>query len=149
MEVKLNGVNAVVALVLLGGFAAYRMSTMRTELETDALQELKLHLAAEYAGKGVASFSGALQSNQPMSDQEAAARTQAILAAQSITFPSVSARGMWRGGGDVVARVEIQVDGGAPPDGDSIRYYRMQYRGVSGWDVKGRTSAWAYWLKLF
>ncbi len=149
MEVKLTGVNAVIAIVLLGGFAVYRVSAMQTELKTDALQELKLFLAAEYAKKGAADLSGALESGQPMSGQEAVAPTNALLATQRITFPSVSARGVWQGGGEVVAKVQIQVDGGPPPDGDSVRYYRMRYRSLSGWEVKGRTSAWAYWLKVF
>jgi len=84
-------------------------------------------------------------------DQEAVARTDAILATQNISFSSVSARGAWAGrqGSEVIVRVEIQVNGGPPPDGQPVRYYRMRYRGLSGWDVGGRTSAWSYRFKLF
>ena len=149
MEIKLNGVNAAIAIVLLGGFALFRMATMQTELKTDALQQLKHYLAAEYAKQGVAGFTKDLESGQAISDKDALARTQAILDTQKITFPSVSAHGAWRDGGEVVAKVRIEVNGGPPPDGVSVRYYRMRYRSLSGWNVKGRTSAWAYWLKLF
>lgn len=151
MEVKLTGRNAVLAVVALVAFGFYRMSSMQTELETEALEELKAYLAAEYATKDVAALSEALETDRPVSDQEAVTRTNAILAAQNISFSSVSARGMWAGrqGAEVIVRIEIQVNGGPPPDGEPVRYYRMRYRGLSGWDVGGRTSAWSYRLKLF
>ena len=58
---------------------------------------------------------------------------------------------MWKGreGDDVIVKVEIQVDGGPPPDGGAVRYYRMRYRGLSGWTVARRTSVWSYRLKMF
>jgi hypothetical protein len=41
MEIKLNGRNAVIAVVALLAFGFHRMSSMQTELETEALDELE------------------------------------------------------------------------------------------------------------
>lgn len=151
MEIKLTGPTAALGLVAVLGFGAYRMVSMQTELETEALEQLEAYLAAEYGSAEVAALSDAMESQEPLADSDASARAERIVASQNISFPSVNARGMWEGrdGGDVVVRVEIEVDGGPPPDGESVRYYRMRYRGLSGWQVRGRVSAWSYRLKLF
>jgi hypothetical protein len=151
MEIKLNGVTAVIGVAALVLFGAYRMSSMQTELETEALDELKAFLSAEYAGSEVTALSESLDSEPQLDTEQTPARVERILAAQKITFPSVSARGFWdaNNGGEAVVRVEIQVDGGPPPDGVTTRYYRMRYRPLSGWTVRGRTSVWSYRLKLF
>lgn len=151
MEIKLNGPSAILGVVALVAFGAYRMTSMQTELETDALDELKAYLVAEYASADVAALSDALDSDQPVDDETAIAYTEKILASQNITFSSVSARGMWNAsdGGYAIVKVEIRVDGAPPPDGESTRYYRMRYRPLSGWTVGGPTSSWSYHLKLF
>lgn len=151
MEIKLNGPSAIVAAVAVVGLGAYRVASMQAELETDALDELAAYLAAEYASTEMAALSATLESGRPVDEQKAHKQVEKILAAQKITFPSVSARGMWdaQDGGEVIARVEIEVDGGPPPDGEPVRYYRMRYRPLSGWSVRGQTSVWSYRLKLF
>lgn len=151
MELKLTGPTAILGVVAALAFMAYRMVSMQTELETEALEELKVSLATEYAGAEVAALSEALESNAPIGSQDAAARVERIVSSQNISFPSVSARGLWKGrdGDEVIVKVEIEVDGGPPPDGERIRYYRMRYRGLGGWHVRGRTSAWSYRLKAF
>lgn len=150
MEIKLNGPTALIGLVAVVAFAGYRMTTMKTELETEALEELKAYLVAEYQSGDIAALSAKLESNE-LSHEEALARTEAIVDAQDITFESVSARGMWKGrdGDDVIVKVDIRVSGGPPPDGEPVRYYRMRYRGLAGWKVGARTSVWSYRLKLF
>lgn len=151
MEMKLNGPAAIVGVFVILAFGAYRVMSMQTELETEALDELRSYLAAEYAGRDVAELSAALESDPPVDPKEAQAHVDSILATQDITFPSVSARGFWdaQKGGEAVVQVDIRVAGGPPPDGESTRYYRMRYRPLSGWHVLGRTSAWSYRLKLF
>ena len=151
MEIKLNGPTAVAAIALFGGFVVYRMTTMQTELETDALEELKSYLAVEYQAGDVSALSAKLETNQPMSADEAQAHVDAIVSASDITFDSVDARGMWEGrnGGEVIVKVGVLVAGGDPPDGERTRYYRMRYRPLAGWKVGARTSVWAYRLKMF
>ena len=102
-------------------------------------------------GNAALPHSRALESSQPVDSERARAHVDSILAAQNVTFPSVSARGMWNAsdGGEAIVKVEIEVDGGPPPDGEPVRYYRMRYRPLSGWSVGGKTSAWVYRLKLF
>jgi hypothetical protein len=100
-------------------FGAYRVNSMRTDLETEALDQLKAFLAAEYAGNDIAALSEAFDSDPRLDPEHAQERAERILATQNITFPSVSARGLWnaKDGGEAVVRVDIQVDGGPPPDG--------------------------------
>lgn len=151
MQIKLSGPSALVAAFALLAFGAYRFVAMQTELETEALDELANYLAAEYASEDVAALSESLDSGRPVTAAEAQSASERILAASNIRFPSVSARGMWnaRDGGKVVARVEILVNETTPPDGESVRYYRLRYRPLSGWDVLGRTTVWSYRLALF
>lgn len=151
MDIKLNGASAAVGGIALLAFLGFRMASMQTELETEALDELKAYLVAEYSRDNVAALSEALKSNQPVDRDQAQASVDAILAVHDITFPSVNARGMWDAsdGGDAIVKVEIQVHGEAPPDGESTRYYRMRYRPLSGWRVGSRVSVWSYRLKLF
>ena len=150
MELKLNGPSAVLALGVIGVFTAYRLISMQAELETDALEELKMYLSSEYASPDVAALSQKLSSGE-LTDAEALDATARIMGASNIEFPSYDARGMWKGrdGGEVIVKVTIRVDGADPPDGEPIRYYRMRYRPLVGWKVGARTSALLYWLKLF
>ena len=150
MKIQLHGRSALVALAVIVAFGAYRLASMRASLEEDALAELRTFLAAEYASPEVEALSRQLASGQPVSTEAAEASTERILAAQRIEFPRVSLHGAaGQGDRDVVARVEILVDGAPPPDGDSVRYYRMRYRTLSGWKVGARTGAISYWLALF
>ncbi len=151
MEIKLNGMGAVVGVVLLGGLFLYRSASMQTELETEALDELKAYLVAEYTGVQAAPLSDALATGQPLDGDAVQAMAENILQSVEVTFSSVEARGFKdaRDGGDAVVKVGILVGGGPPPDGESTRYYRMRYRSLTGWKVGARTSAWAYRLKLF
>lgn len=151
MDIKLNGPGAIVGILALAAFFTYRMTSMQAELETEALDELKAYLVAEYTSDGVAALSETLRSDQPLNRDQVQADAEAIVVAQDITFRSAQARGMRDASddGDAIVKVEIRVNGAAPPDGESTRYYRMRYRTLSGWTVRGRASAWSYRLKLF
>ena len=69
-----------------------------------------------------------------------------LLGLARIELPSIQARGR---GDDVVVRVEIRVDGKEPPEGESVRYYRMSHSALTGWRVRRETTALSYYLKLF
>lgn len=147
MKIQLNGRSALVALAAIVAFGAYRLVSMRASLEEDALEELRMFLAAEYASPEVEALANELSSGRPVADELAEQATARILAAQRIEFPRVSLHGAaGQGDREVVARVEILVDGAPPPDGDAVRYYRMRYRTLSGWKVGARTTALIYWL---
>jgi hypothetical protein len=49
---------------------------------------------------------------------------------------------------DLVVRVKIRVDGGRPPDGREVRYFRMRHSTITGWRMERETGALAYYLNL-
>lgn len=151
MEIKLNGVSAAVGALVAVGLVLFRSASMQTELETEALDELKAFLVAEYTSAQAGPLTEALQTGAPLDADEARLKANKILEAANVEFSSVNARGFReaRDGGDAVVKVGILVNGGPPPDGVSTRYYRMRYGTLTGWRVGARTTAWAYRLKLF
>jgi len=151
LEFKLNGPSAVLALAALGAFTAYRLFAMQSELSTDGLELLKTSLSTEYSRSDVDAMAQKFQNGEVVAAAEAVERTDRIEGFTQIEFAEVDARGMWEGrqGGDVIVKVQIAVNGGPPPDGDAVRYYRMRYRPLTGWQLGTRTSALSYWLKLF
>ncbi|MBW1988001.1 MAG: hypothetical protein JRI97_00505, partial [Deltaproteobacteria bacterium] len=51
---------------------------------------------------------------------------------------------------DTIARVEVAVDGGPPPDGEEVRYLYMEKAPFGGgWRVKGDASALVWHLRLW
>ncbi len=48
-----------------------------------------------------------------------------------------------------MVRAEILVDGGTPPDGRSVRYFRMRHSMVTGWRMRYEAHAVSYYLKFF
>lgn len=151
MEIKLNGVSAAVGAFVAIGFVLFRSASMQTELETQALDELRSYLVAEYTGAQAAPLSEALASGAPIDQEQARLQAQSVLDASNVELVSVTGRGFRdaRDGGNAVVKVEIRVNGGPPPDGVSTRYYRMRYRSLAGWRVGARTSVWSYRLKMF
>lgn len=148
MEIQLKGLPAVAALILVVGFGAYRIHSMQTTLETDAVEELKFWILSDYSRQALADVP---EDVSMVSDQQAAEAAEKIQALERIEFPSIKAKGMWKSGkdSDVLVKVDLLVDGQPPPDGVSTRYYKMRYSSVSGWRVVRRTSAWSWRLKLW
>ena len=69
MEIQLKGLPAVAALILVVGFGAYRIHSMQTTLETDAVEELKFWILSDYSRQALADLP---EDVNMMSDQQAA-----------------------------------------------------------------------------
>jgi hypothetical protein len=66
---------------------------------------------------------------------------------QRVTCPKITAHGSLD---DAVVRAEVLIDGAPPPDGRSVRYFRMSYSSVLGWHLESRrATALQYYLALF
>jgi hypothetical protein len=141
MTIKLKGWNAVAALALIGAFIVGKVMMERSTLETEAAEEIKFWLRADYMSAGLLGFDPA-----QMTEEEAEARVQELLSLNDIVFTSIRARGR---GDDVAVKIEIQVAGKDPPDGKRTRYYRMTHSTLTGWRVKHESTALSYYLKLF
>ncbi|MDH3290514.1 MAG: hypothetical protein OEO20_08245 [Gemmatimonadota bacterium] len=141
--IRLTGWKALAALVVLAGFVGYRYSAMRATLATEAADELRMWLAAEYQAAGLPELERALAAG----DRAAAERSAAeIIARDRISFVDLRARGK---PDDLVVRAEIAVDGRPPPVGGAIRYFRMRYSTVSGWRLVRETTVLSYLLRIF
>jgi hypothetical protein len=141
MNIELKGWKAIAVLLVIGAVVVGKFAAERSSLATEAADELKLWLRGEYMSAG-------LQGVDPgrLSAEEAEAKGAELLALNDIEFTEISARGR---GDDVVVKVEIEVNGADPPDGDRVRYFRMSHSAVTGWRVRRETTALSYHLKFF
>lgn len=143
VKVKLTGRKAVVVIAVVLIVAGLRLSAGRATLPNDGADALRVWLHAEYVREGLPALEQAIQAND---DAAAEAQTREILARDRIVFGSLKARGSTS---EVVVRVEIQVDGGAPPVGPNVRYFLMEHSMITGWRMVYETSAMSYYLKFF
>lgn len=135
VQIKLTGAKAVVAILLVAAFMGYRFFSATSTIETDAAEELKFSLWGQYASQ--------LLAEKPEPTAETARRA---LALDNIQFSEINGRGT---PGDMVVRVHIVVDGSPPPDGRSVRYFRMEYSQLTKWRYVRETTALAYHLNFF
>ena len=65
---------------------------------------------------------------------------------RDLEFTSIAAHG--KIGGVTLVRAQITVDGGAPPDGRSIRYFAISRKLEGGWMVMGESNPYSYYNEL-
>ncbi len=135
VNVKLTGAKAVVVILLVAGFMGYRFFSATSTIETDAAEIIKSSLWGRYA-RG-------LMAENPEPTEETALRAMAL---DNIQFLEINGRGT---PGDMVVRVRISVDGSPPPDGRSVRYFRMEYSQLTKWRYVRETTGFAYYLNFF
>jgi hypothetical protein len=141
MKIELKGWKAIAALVIIAAAIVWKFAAERSTLATEAADEIKFWLRAEYLAAGMEGFD-----LSQLSEEEAQAKGEELLSLSEIEFSSIGARGR---GDDIVVKVEVQVAGKDPPDGRRTRYFRMSHSTVTGWRVRWEASAFSYYLKLF
>lgn len=138
--VTLTGWKAIGALVVAGGFLVFQFVARQQTLETDAVEKIKLHLVGEYTRHYLPELQSAMAEGS-FSEQRAS-EIVSKLTPDNIDI-DITALGK---NGRYVARTEIAIDGASPPGGKSVRYFRMRHATITGWQVVGETSKWAYYL---
>ncbi len=138
-EVKLKGWMALPVLVLFVGFAGYRLFSIKTTLASEAAEELKVWIRADYAR----SYLECIDVNK-LDKQTLDPHIEAMAALEKVQIVVIS----FRGTDPVYVKAEIRVDGKEPPDGRPIRYFLMEYSTLTGWRVLREISALRYHLKL-
>ena len=133
--IRLKGWAALIAIVLVGGFLAVKAFSAHSTLQSEAADLLKLQLAGEYAS---AHLSG--------ESTDLATLGKNLLDLREIEFVSLRARG--NPNETLIVRADIRVAGKTPPDGRSVRYFRMEYSGLTGWRHRGEATALSWWLAL-
>lgn len=139
MRIRLTGFKAALALIIVAAVVGFRLVTAHRTLSDEAKDILALEIRSEYA-RGYLKGLNAENITPEMVDS--------ITALARVTFPKISARGSLD---DAIVRAEVLIDGAPPPDGRSVRYFRMRYSSVLGWRLKsGREpTALQYYLAIF
>ena len=140
--VQLRGWMAVPAILVALLFVGSRAMSARDTFAGPEGEQLRLHLWGEYNAALNPAFDAARASGEAAVLDEVA---EAVVRPEGIEFVDVGVKGH---GNEVVARVEIAVDGGVPPDGKRVRYFLLRHR-LGRWDVARETGAFGYYSKLF
>jgi hypothetical protein len=143
-NVPLRGWHAVVAIVALIGFTGLKMYLRVRPVEDGMRDAIREELLNEYSGRGpkdVARLVAEARAGLPV-------EPVAPLVQRDVEFTSIAARGKI-GGPVTLVRAEITVDGGAPPDGRPVRFFRVTPKFGSGWMVLGETDSYRYLMELF
>ena len=144
MQINVKGWKAIPVILVVLAIVGYKFYAMKSTLDTDATKVIKFWLLAEYAGEAL--DNPKYKNFEALPRAEADRAAEELLKLQRIDIKSIGARGK---GDDIVVRVEIAVDGKTPPDGKSIRYFRMTHSTITGWRMKWDASWISYYLKLW
>lgn len=144
MKIKLTGWKAVALILIVLAVLGWRFTASRKTLGTEAAGVVRHWLIAEYARKNLAGWTEEEKNFDNV--EKSGEKAQALLAATRVKILSIKARGS---GEDVVVKVKVEVDGKTPPDGESVRYFRMSHSPLIGWQMERSTGSWAWYLKLF
>jgi hypothetical protein len=143
-NIQLRGWHAVAALVALAGTTCAQMY-LRVRPVDDAMRDaVRAELLQEYSGRGpkdIARFVKEARAGSPLEPVPAAAQ-------RDVEFTSIAARGKM-GVGAIEVRAKVTVDGGLPPDGRAVRYFRVTRKfGGSGLQVIAESDGYRYFEEL-
>lgn len=134
-DVTLTGWKAVVVLVIIAGFAGFRMYSARTALETEGRETLEMWVRSEVIAPILADTTAPLEE-----------RGAALLGASDLSIRTIAARGPLD---DMVVKVELDPNPAYPPGTELVRYYRMSYSTLTGWMWEGNASVVSWYLAAF
>jgi hypothetical protein len=142
-NVQLRGWHALVAIAALLAFTGIKVYLRIRPIEDGMRDAIRQRLLNEYSGRGpkdIARLVTEARAGLPV-------EPVAPLVQRDVEFASIAAHG--RIGTPVtLVRAEITVDGGPPPDGRSIRYFRVSPQYGGGWTVLGETDSYRYLMEL-
>ncbi|HSW31030.1 MAG TPA: hypothetical protein VLH75_16215 [Longimicrobiales bacterium] len=129
----LTGWKAVVFILVIVAFGAFRFTRARAALDGDGRGKLEAWIVGEIQRPLLA------DATLGLAEKGAAL----LVASTAVGIRTLDARGPFD---DVQVRVELEPDPALPPGFELVRYYRMRYSSLTGWSHKGRGSALSYWL---
>jgi hypothetical protein len=140
---QFRGWHVLVAIALLLGIAGAKVAMRIRPIDDDMREAMRVALLKEYSGRGradVARLVAEARAGSPLEPIQP-------LVQRNVEFTSVGAHGAILGA-ETLVLAEITVDGGPPPDGRAVRYFRMKPKLDGGWMVVGETSAYFYYTEL-
>ena len=139
----LTGWKALLALAIFGGWYGLRAYMNTQPVSDDQRQVIEEFLTNEYSGNSPQELLRRLQAanaDQPIDPPNAAPL--------HVSLHSAAARGDYN---HVIVRVEVTVDGAAPPDGRSVRFLSLT-RQAGKWVVLWNSDSYQYsralWSRL-
>jgi len=141
---QLRGWHAVVGIIALLGFAGIQI-WLRVRSVDDGMREaVRLELLNEYSGRGPKDIARLVTEARAGSPVEPVPE----VVQRDVELASIAAHGRM-GGPVTLVRAEVTVDGGPPPDGRTVRYFRVSRKFMGGgWMVVGESDSYLYYREL-
>jgi hypothetical protein len=141
---QLRGWHALLAIPLLLGYLGFKMWLRVLPVDEAVNNAVREELLKEYSGRGpkdVARIVAEAREGLPVEHVKPVVQPD-------VEFTSLTSRG------DSTARItlvraEVTVDGGPPPDGRSVRYFRMSGGLTGGSMVIGESNAYFYFVEMW
>jgi len=140
---QLRGWQALVAIPVLLGFWGIQMYLRVCSVDDAMRDAVRAELLNEYSGRGPKDVA------RLVAEARAGSTVEPVqpLVQRDVEFSSIAARGKI-GAPVTLVRAEVTVDGGPPPDGRSVRYFRMSTKFTGGWMVIGESDSYGYLMQL-
>jgi hypothetical protein len=141
-RIELTGWKAIVTAGIILAVTGYRIYSRFPAVNDDGRKALREWLVKDYTGRGPKALA------QRVADYRAGLPDRPLdvpAVEPNVEFVSISAHG-WRDA--MVVRSEISVDGGTPPDGQSVRYLFLTTKYEGGWMVLSESDSFRYYEAL-
>jgi hypothetical protein len=141
-RIELTGWKAIVVAVIILAVAGYRIYSRFPPIPQDGREALREWLVKDYTERGPRALAQrAADYRAGLPDRPVAAPA----AAPNVEFVSLSAHGL---SDTMVVRSEVSVDGGTPPDGQSVRYLFLTAKVGGGWMILSEGDSFRNYMVL-
>jgi hypothetical protein len=141
---QLRGWHALVGIAALLGFSGIQMHLRVRTVDDGMRNAVRERLLNEYSGRGPKDIARIVEEAREGSPTEPVPE----VVPRDVQFTSIAAHGRM-GAPAILVRAEITVDGGPPPDGRSVRYFRVSRKFMdSGWMVVGESRPYLYYTEV-
>jgi hypothetical protein len=141
---QLRGWHALAGIAALLGFLGIEMYVRVRAVDDGMRNAVRERLINEYSGHGpkdIARIVAGARQGSPIEPLPEVVQ-------RDVEFTSIAAHGRM-GAPAILVRAEITVDGGPPPDGRSVRYFRVTRKFMEdGWMVVGESNGYSYYREL-
>jgi hypothetical protein len=141
---QLRGWHALVAIAALVAFLGIAMFLRVRTVDDGMRNAVRERLVNEYSGRGPKDIARIVAEAREGSPIEPVPE----MVQRDVEFTSIAAHGRM-GAPAILVRAEITVDGGPPPDGRTVRYFRVTRKFMDdGWMVVGESGPYFYYREL-
>jgi hypothetical protein len=141
---QLRGWHALVGIAALLGYLGIEMYLRVRTVDDGMRNAVRERLLNEYSGRGPKDIARIVAEAREGSSIEPVPE----VVQRDVQFTSIAAHGRM-GASVTLVRAEIRVDGGPPPDGRSVRYFRVSRNFMEGgWMVVGESDPYFYYREL-